>query len=126
MKSVQQTAADLTLMREHRRGYRQALTIKGMLYLDSNAAGPQRVRLKNVSVGGVGFESQYPIGLGARCRLIIEMGPARLNWRVRIVCCGKMGEGGYYLGGQFVTNELERSGSADLDSSVSDSIHIRE
>jgi len=92
---------------DRRRSYRQSLVVRGMLYRDDNAVGPQRVRLRNVSMSGVGFESPIPIEKGKYCRLVIELGPTRLNWRVKVVCCGKMGEAGYIVGGQFVTNEIE-------------------
>ena len=92
---------------DRRRSYRQSLVVRGMLYRDDNAVGPQRVRLRNVSMSGVGFESPTPIEKGKYCRLVIELGPTRLNWRVKVVCCGKMGEAGYIVGGQFVTNEIE-------------------
>jgi hypothetical protein len=75
-------------------------------------------------MGGLAFESQTAMEKGTRCRLIIELGPARLNWRVKVVCCGKLGDGGYHLGAQFVTNELEPSGRSDRDPSPSDSLHI--
>src|SRR5947209_1914261 len=88
---------------EKRKSYRQTLVVKAMLYRDDNAAAPQRVRLRNVSISGVGFESSVPIEKGKYCRLVIELGPARLNWRVKVVCCGKMGESSYVVGGQFVT-----------------------
>ena len=91
---------------DRRKSYRQSLVVKGMLYRDDNAASPQRVGLRNVSMSGVGFESATLIEKGTRCRLVIELGPAKINWRVKIVCCGKMGEDRYILGGQFVTNEL--------------------
>jgi hypothetical protein len=126
MKPAPQADAGLSDVCERRRAYRQGLAIKGMLYRDSNAASPQRVRLRDVSMGGVSFDSQGPVEIGARCRLLIEMGPARLNWHVRIIRCVKTAEGGYLVGGQFVTNELARSGSADLDPSQSNSLHIRE
>jgi len=126
MELAQQIAEKATQIRERRRAHRQMLVIKGMLYRNNNAASPQRVRLRNVSMTGVAFESQVPIETGTRCKLLIEMGPARLNWRVKVVCCGKMGDGGYYVGGQFVTNELEASGPANYDSGLSDSLHMRE
>jgi len=94
-----------------------------MLYRDDNVAAPQRVRLRNVSMGGVGFESPVPVDKGKYCRLILELGPARLNWRVKIVCCGKMGETDYILGGQFVTNEIDPMNRSDSDSGA-ESMHI--
>ncbi len=62
---------------------------------------------------------------GKYCRLVIELGPARLNWRVKVVCCGKLGESGYVLGGQFVTNELDPTSRSDFDS-AGESPHIME
>ncbi len=95
-----------------------------MLYRDDNATAPQRVRLKNVSMGGVAFESPVAVEKGKYCRLVIELGPARLNWRVKMVCCGKLGDTGYIVGGQFVTNELDPMSRADFDPS-DDSLHFR-
>jgi len=100
---------------ERRRSYRQSLVVKAMLYRDDNAAAPQRIRLRNVSMTGVGFESPTPIEKGKYCRLVIELGPARLNWRVKIVCCGKMGDADYILGGQFVNNEIDPMNRGDSD-----------
>ena len=77
-------------------------------------------------MSGVAFESQMPIDKGTRCKLVIELGPARLTWRVKVVCCGKVGDGGYYVvGGEFVTNELEPAGPSDRDPSAG-SMHLRE
>ena len=118
-------AGSLSAIHERRRSYRQTLVVKGMLYRDDNAAAPQRVRLRNVSMGGVGFESAVPVEKGKYCRLVIELGPARLNWRVKVVCCGKLGESGYVLGGQFVTNELDPMSRSDFDS-AGESPHIME
>ena len=100
---------------DRRRSYRQSLVVKAMLYRDDNAAAPQRVRLRNVSLTGVGFESPTPIEKGKYCRLVIELGPTRINWRVKVICCGKLGEAGYILGGQFITNELNPMSRADFD-----------
>jgi hypothetical protein len=78
-------------------------------------------------MSGVGFESPVPIDKGKYCRLLIELGPARLNWRMKVVCCGKMGEDGYILGGQFVTNELNPMNRSDTDpDGPSETMHIRE
>jgi hypothetical protein len=120
-------APDLhTATPDRRRSYRQSLVVRGMLYRDDNAVAPQRVRLRNVSMSGVGFESPTPIEKGKNCRLIIELGPTRLNWRVKVVCCGKMGDAGYIVGGQFVTNELDPMTRSDSDPQATEALYLRD
>ena len=109
---------------ERRAAHRQAVLLSGMLYRDNGMAGPQRVKVKNASLLGVGFESAKQVEPGTRCRLLVEAGPARLEWRLRVVCCGKIDGGGYYVGGQFLTNELDPSGPAENDPSSAEPLYI--
>lgn len=91
---------------ERRRSSRQTLVCKGLLYRDNRAAGPQRINLKDVSLLGVGFESARPVEPGTRCRVHIELGPTRIDWRLRVVCCGKIADDLYRLGCEFIPVEL--------------------
>ena len=91
---------------EKRRSSRQTFICKGLLYRDNRAAGPQRVNMKDVSMLGVGFESARPVEPGTRCRLQIELGPTRVSWRIRVVCCGKVDEDLYRIGCEFIPAEL--------------------
>lgn len=93
---------------ERRRAPRQTFITKGMIYREDRQSGPQRIILKNLSLLGVGFECAAPIEPGTRCRIRIEAGPTQINWRLQIVCCGKIEGGNFRLGGQFVPAELER------------------
>jgi hypothetical protein len=100
------TPEDLARHNEKRRSSRQTFMCKGLLYRDNRAAGPQRVNLKDVSMLGVGFESARPVEPGTRCRLQIELGPTKISWRIRVVCCGKIEDDLYRLGCEFIPAEL--------------------
>ena len=93
---------------ERRRAARQAFVTKGMLYREDRSAGPQRITLTDVSALGVGLDAATPVEPGSRCRILIEAGPTRIWWRMRVVCCGKIAEHLYRVGGEFVPVELER------------------
>ena len=97
---------------ESRRAPRQAFVTKGMLYREDRAAAPQRITLTDVSPLGVGLDAASPIEPGTRCRILVEAGPTRIWWRMRVVCCGKIDEHLYRIGGQFVPAELERAEDA--------------
>jgi hypothetical protein len=101
--------------RERRLAHRQPFVTRAVLYRDDAKAAPMRVTLRDVSISGVGFESSTPVDLNTRCRLHIEAGPARLTWRLRVVRCGKMGNGRYYVGGQFLSCELSPEADASSD-----------
>jgi hypothetical protein len=92
---------------ERRRTPRQKFVTKAMLYRENRTAAPQRIMMRDVSLMGVGFESPEPVEAGTRCRILIEAGPARINWRIRIVCCGKVDGGDYLVGCQFIPAELD-------------------
>ena len=94
---------------ERRRAPRQTFITKGLLYREDRQAAPQRIMLKNLSVLGVGFEAAMPIEPGTRCRIRIEAGPTQINWRMQVVCCGKIDGGAYRIGGEFVRAELEKT-----------------
>ena len=93
---------------ERRRAARQAFVTKGMLYREDRSASPQRITLTDVSPLGVGLDAATPVEPGTRCRILIEAGPTRIWWRMRVVCCGKIEEHLYRVGGEFVPVELER------------------
>jgi hypothetical protein len=95
--------------------HRSPLITRALLYRDDSRSAPVRVNVKDVSLKGVGMESQTPVDLGVRCRLNIEAGPARIAWRLRIVRCDKLGNGGYDVGGQFLTSELSPEADASSD-----------
>jgi hypothetical protein len=86
-----------------------------VLYQDDGRAAPLKVTLRDVSLKGVGLEAAEPVDLNTRCRLHIEAGPARITWRLRIVRCGKLGNGRYDVGGQFLGNELSPDSDASSD-----------
>ena len=100
---------------ERRVAHRQSFVTKAVLYRDDAKAAPLKVTLRDVSLKGVGLEAGEPVDLNIRCRLHIEAGPARITWRLRIVRCGKLGNGRYDVGGQFLSCELspEADGSSD-------------
>lgn len=97
-----------------RRAYRQPLLCNGMLYRDNRSAGPQRITVKDCSMLGVGFETGAPVEPGTRCRLNIELGPTRIVWRVRVVCCGKIDDTLYRIGCDFIPQELDRSNAIEI------------
>ena len=101
---------------ERRQAHRQQLVTRAIIYRDDRKAGPVRVSVTDVSLKGVGFESAAPIDVNVRCRLHIEAGPAQITWRLRIVRCGKLENGRYHIGGQFLSSEL----SPDADGSSDD------
>jgi hypothetical protein len=103
------------LAEDRRRAHRQQLITRAILYRDDNKASPARVTIRDVSLKGVGFDSPVPIEHNVRCRLHIEAGPARITWRLRVVCCGKMDKAGYHVGGQFLTSELSPEADANSD-----------
>lgn len=90
-----------------RRAYRQTLLCNGMLYRDNRSAAPQRITIKDCSMLGVGFETAAPVEPGTRCRLTIELGPTRICWRLRVVCCGKIDDTLYRIGCDFLPKELD-------------------
>ena len=98
---------------ERRRALRQTFITKGLLYREDRQASPMRIMLKNLSALGVGFEAAMPIEPGTRCRIRIEAGPTQINWRMQVVCCGKIDGGAYRVGGEFVRVELERPTPAE-------------
>jgi hypothetical protein len=100
---------------DRRVAHRSRLITRAMLYRDDAKSAPVRVGVKDVSLQGVGLESQTPVDLGVRCRLNIEAGPARITWRLRIVRCDKLDHGGYDIGGQFLTSELSPEADASSD-----------
>ena len=62
---------------------------------------------------GVGFESEAPVEPGTRCRVQLEIGPTRISWRLRVVCCGKIDDNLYRIGCDFVPTELDRSSESE-------------
>lgn len=90
-----------------RRAYRQPLLCNAMLYRDNRLAGPQRITMKDCSMLGVGFETAAPVEPGTRCRITLELGPTRIVWRVRAVCCGKIDDTLYRIGCDFLPKELD-------------------
>jgi hypothetical protein len=107
-----------------RRAFRQTFVCKGMLYRDNRAAGPQRVTLQDVSLMGVGFDSTSPVETGTRCRMQIELGPTKILWRLRVVCCGKVDDNLYRIGCDFVPAELDRHRHGTVDIEEEDSVLI--
>jgi hypothetical protein len=103
-----------------RRAYRQTFVCKGMLYRDNRAAGPQRVTLQDVSLLGVGFEATAPVETGTRCRVQIELGPTKIVWRLRVVCCGKVDDTLYRIGCDFVPAELDLYTDQGTDAATAD------
>jgi hypothetical protein len=103
-----------------RRAYRQALVCKGMLYRDNRSAGPQRITLQDASMLGVGFDSAAPVEPGTRCRVQLELGPTRISWRLRVVCCGKIDDNLYRIGCDFVPTELDLGIPGEPGSEVPD------
>ncbi|HSZ57637.1 MAG TPA: PilZ domain-containing protein [Tepidisphaeraceae bacterium] len=100
---------------ERRIAHRQSFVTRAVLYRDDAKAAPLKVTLRDVSLKGVGLEAAVPVDLNTRCRLHIEAGPARLTWRLRVVRCGKMGNGRYYVGGQFLSCELSPEADTSSD-----------
>jgi len=92
---------------DRRRARRQPLITQALLFRDDRETSPQRVMLKDVSLLGLGFESSTPIEPGTLCRLRVEAGPMQMSVLVRVVCCQRMPEDAYRLGGEIVFNEPE-------------------
>jgi hypothetical protein len=90
---------------EKRRSGRETFVCKGLLYRDNRVGRPLRVNMKDISQLGVGFETARPVEAGTRCRIQIELGPTRISWQLRVVCCGKIAENLYRLGCEFVPLE---------------------
>lgn len=90
---------------ERRRAFRQSLTCKGLLYRDDGRAAPQRITMADVSMLGAGFDSDHPVETGTRCRVQLELGPTRISWRLRVRFCGKVAEGPYRIGCEFIPVE---------------------
>jgi hypothetical protein len=99
---------------DRRRGARQTLVVKGMLFPDQASAndvppagGPRRVCLSNISMHGLAFRTALPFQPGARYRLRVEAGPMAMGGRVRIVACRDKGNHLYEVGAEFVTTEMD-------------------
>lgn len=90
---------------EKRRSGRDAFVCKGLLYHGSQVGRPLCVTLKDISQLGVGFETTRPLETGAECRVKIELGPTRIAWGLRVVCCGKIDENLYRVGCEFLPFE---------------------
>ncbi|HLL90136.1 MAG TPA: PilZ domain-containing protein [Tepidisphaeraceae bacterium] len=106
--------ADEVRPEDRRRGARQTLVVKGMLFPDASGphdlpptGGPRRVCLSNVSMHGVAFRTPLPIEPGTRYRLKIEAGPMTMAGRVRVVACRDKGNHLYEVGAEFVTTEID-------------------
>lgn len=105
---------------DRRRAFRQPLVCKGMLYRLDRSAGPQRITLKDVSMLGVGFDAASSIEPGTRCRVQIELGPTRISWRLRVVCCGRIDDNLYRVGCDFVPAELDLELVGEPESEIAD------
>lgn len=92
---------------DRRRTPRQKFVTKALLYRDDRSAAPQRVTLRDISMKGIGFDSARPVEPGSRCRIKVEAGPVNTTLKVRVVCCGRIDDDHYRLGGQFIVNEIE-------------------
>lgn len=112
MKSGVKTTDQQPTSDNRRRAYRQPLLCNAMLYRDNRLAGPQRITMKDCSMLGAGFETATAIEPGTRCRVTMELGPTRIVWRLRVVCCGKIDDTLYRVGCDFVPKELD-TGNAE-------------
>ena len=108
---------------ERRRARRQPLITQALLFRDDRETSPQRVMLKDVSLLGLGFESPTPIEPGTLCRLRVEAGPMQMSVLLRVVCCQRMPEDAYRLGGEFIFHEAgpeESQGAESVSESGAD------
>jgi hypothetical protein len=106
---------------ERRRLPRQQFVTKALLYREKDqGSGPQQILLKDLSILGLGFESDVPIETGTRCRVVVEAGPTRINWRLRIVCCGRIDANLYRLGCEFLPAERDLFDLSGEDLGLSD------
>jgi len=92
-----------------------------MLYRDNRAAGPQRVTIKDLSMLGIGFETDSPVETGTRCRIVIDSGPTRIQWRFKVVCCGRIDSDLYRVGCEFLPAEREMFNLRDEDLGLGES-----
>ena len=90
---------------DRRRAVRQKLITAGVLLRDDPFTAPQPIMLKDVSLMGVGFESDAPVEPGETCTIRVQAGPMQITWRVHVVFCGKITGGAYRMGGQLLPVE---------------------
>lgn len=120
------TSQNTPILDDRRRLPRQKFITPAMLYWDNPKEGPHWVTLKDISSLGLGFEADFAIETGSRRRLRVEAGPNCLNWRVRVVCCGKIDHQLYRIGCEFVpaAHDLFDLNDQDLGLGQSDEVLI--
>jgi hypothetical protein len=115
------TTSEYELIDERRREPRKRFVAEGQLHAEhKGSAGPRRILLKDISSLGVGFETELPIEPGARCRIVIELGPSRIQWRLRIVCCGRIDDNLYRIGCEFLPAERDLFDLSEEDLNLGD------
>jgi hypothetical protein len=84
-----------TAARERRKSNRIATMTRGRV-------GGKDVRVTDVSLGGVGFQTVWGFDVAAEYSVVIGGGPLYLEGRVRVVSVRQRADGMYEVGGVFV------------------------
>ncbi len=61
----------------------------------------QEVMAVNLSRHGIAFDHKSPLPLGTYHVIDISLGEQRLRSELRIICCRKLADGNYEIGGEF-------------------------
>ena len=95
---------------ERRTSGRHKLITVGWFFPDSGE-GPFKVTLRDISLHGVGFESEAAVEPGALGRLRIDAGAMQVSWRLTVVFCGKIQDGDYRVGGALLPVDAGTDGA---------------
>jgi hypothetical protein len=93
---------------ERRRSVRQTLVAKATLRSGLIPVAARPVRVSDISMLGIAFQSRIPMDVGDKHDLSLEVGPMRWASRVRVVSCTPNPDNTFDIGAEFVGNELNR------------------
>jgi hypothetical protein len=88
---------------QRRCGNRQPLSTPATLFDEAAAflSPGIIVQVTNISLAGVGFNSDRPTAVGSTCRIHLANGIMRLNSRIRVTRCNRH-RGEYDIGAEFI------------------------
>jgi hypothetical protein len=97
------TGPHLALAERRRSGRSEAATQEAWISspADTHHTSGRHVRVRNLSLHGIGLQSDRPCEIGGRHWVLVGRGSLRMSTRMRVASCRKNDEGVFDIGGEF-------------------------
>ena len=93
---------------ERRKLKRDLLATHAMIRMDALHSPLMKINLIDITVAGVGFRAAFPLSVGTKGQVRLEVGPLRWTTRLRVIHCSRERDGNHRIGCAFLRTELLR------------------